>query len=344
MHDLGKLMASEIAETPKILADLTQSEVISDEILSWLKSSKFKSVIVLARGTSDNAAHFCKYLIETQLGLPCGLASPSSVTIYHSDLEYDGTLVIAISQSGQSTDLVEFAKKSKLGRARLLAITNDSDSPLAKQADFHVPLGVGPELAVAATKSYAAQLLISYLLVMGWAEKQTLTADIETESIRVLGMSQQIAQSSKLLDLGKQIVILGRGFSYGNAKELALKIQETCKVNVSSYSTADYLHGPISALTPETQVILLAPNDMPLSLIEGPLSRIREITNRIFWIGQSLEENPGETRIGGSACSDELKSAIVDAIVLHRFVLELAVSNGFDPDSPAGLSKVTRTL
>jgi len=138
-------------------------------------------------------------------------------------------------------------------------------------------------------------------------------------------------------------VVLGRGFAYPNAREAALKIQETCKVSVQGLSTADYLHGPISALTPQTQVFILAPAHLPLNSISEATTRIRAITGRIFWVGNGGSPEAGDIVITGSNCRDEMESTIVDAISLQRFSLEFAKKSGFDPDAPVGLSKVTLT-
>ena len=344
MSQHGVIMESEIGQTPEVFAKIINSKPISDELLEFLHSSNIQSVLVLARGTSDNAAHFFKYLVETQLGLPCGLTSPSSVSIYKSKLHYSNTLVVAISQSGKSTDLVEFAKAAKASGAKIVSITNDSDSPLAKNADFHIPLLAGPEIAVAATKSYSSQLLISYLLVMSWAKKELKIQNLVDQAKLVLSTRNHIAEVAKKIDLSKQLVILGRGFAYPNAKEAALKIQETCKVNIYGMSTADYLHGPISALDSDSQVLVLAPCCSPVNSISEAIERIRTITKKIFWIGNSFELSQNEVRLGGSTCGDEITSSIVDAIILQELARNLSVNLGLNPDSPAGLSKVTLTI
>lgn len=165
MNQLGTIMASEIAETPKVFKAILDNKDAFASIKNVLIGEKIQSVLILARGTSDNAAHYLKYLIETQIDLPVGLTSPSSVTVYGSELKYSNTLIIAISQSGQSPDLVKFATAARQSNAYLIAMTNDDKSPLATIAHHHFSLLAGPELAVAATKSYNAQLLISYLLV-----------------------------------------------------------------------------------------------------------------------------------------------------------------------------------
>jgi len=340
----GEIMESEIGQTSDVFAKIISSELISDQLANLIKESEIHSVLVLARGTSDNAAHFFKYLIETQLGLPCGLTSPSSVSIYNSKLRYEKVLVVAISQSGKSTDLVEFAKAAKNSGAKLVSITNDSSSPLAITADFHIPLQAGPEIAVAATKSYSAQLLISYLLVMKWAGKKPEVEKLVAEAESILKMRSEIAKKAESIDLSRRLVVLGRGFAYPNAKEAALKIQETCKINVHGMSTADYQHGPISALDADSQVILLAPCCMPSNSISEAVEKIRKITKHIYWIGNGSEIAPGEVKLGGSSCSDEITSSIVDAIILQELSLNLSVSNGLNPDAPAGLSKVTMTI
>ena len=340
----GEIMETEIGETPEIFSRIISADLIPAQLASLLKESNIHSILVLARGTSDNAAHFFKYLVETQLGLPCGLTSPSSVSIYNSKLNYTNTLVVAISQSGQSTDLVNFAQAAKTGGAKIVSLTNDDNSPLAKTADFHISLNAGPELAVAATKSYSAQLLISYMLVMKWAEKSIDVTQIVSEAKRVLSERIQIAELAISIDLKRQLVVLGRGFAYPNAKEAALKIQETCKINVHGMSTADYQHGPISALDADSQVILMAPCCMPKNSISEAVEKIRKITKHIYWIGNGSEVADGEIKLGGSSCSDEITSSIVDAIILQELSRNLSVANGFNPDAPAGLSKVTLTI
>ena len=343
MKQLGSVMSSEIAETPAVFSKILRDLSGFDSVKNILNTEKIQSVLILARGTSDNAAHYLKYLIETQIGLPVGLTSPSSVTVYNSELKYANTLVIAISQSGQSPDLVHFATAARAANAYLISITNDAESPLAKVAHHHFPLLAGPELAVAATKSYSAQLLISYLLVAAWSNKSVNATQIISEATRIGAISNLVTAAVQETDRNHEIVILGRGFAYPNAREAALKIQETCKISVQGLSTADYLHGPISALTPQTQVFIVAPNHMPAESIQEATTKIRTTSNRIFWIGNGGAPTGDDVVIPGSLCDDEITSTLVDAMVLQRFAMEFAVASGFDPDAPVGLSKVTLT-
>lgn len=336
-------MASEIAETPKVFTSILDNKNAFDSIKNVLVEEEIQSVLILARGTSDNAAHYLKYLIETQIGLPVGLTSPSSVTVYEAKLKYSKTLVVAISQSGQSPDLVKFASAARQADAYIIAITNDESSPLAKVAHHHFSLLAGPELAVAATKSYNAQLLISYLLVATWTNKTVNALQIISEATRIAETADLVSGAVSQVTREKELVILGRGFAYPNAREAALKIQETCKISVQGLSTADYLHGPISALTLETQVFIVAPAHMPASSITEATQKIRMTSSRIFWIGNGGSPEGDDIVLAGSNCDDEIASTLVDAMVLQRFALEFSVASGYDPDAPVGLSKVTLT-
>lgn len=337
-------MSSEIDETPSVFRRIIEAMPPSHTIAETLGKSEIQSVLILARGTSDNAAHFLKYLIETQLGLPCGLTSPSSVTLYKSALHFKGTLVIAISQSGQSPDLVQFATAARNSGAQLISMTNDVNSPLAQLAHLHLALHAGPELAVAATKTYSAQLLTSYLLIAAWANFPTYETQIVDQAEALVADVSLVNEAVNACDRTEEIVILGRGFAYPNAREMALKIQETCKVSVQGLSTADYLHGPISALTRKTQVFIVAPSHMPAGSIDEAVLKIRPQVDRIFWLGNAGSPQGTDIVISGARCEDEISTSIVDAISLQRFALEFATKSGFNPDAPTGLSKVTLTL
>jgi len=343
MSKLGVIMASEIAETPKVFTAILDNKKAFDSVKDVLLEEKIQSVLILARGTSDNAAHYLKYLIETQIGLPVGLTSPSSVTVYNAELKYANTLIVAISQSGQSPDLVKFATAARQANAYIIAMTNDDKSPLATIAHNHFSLLAGPELAVAATKSYNAQLLISYLLVASWTGTTVNGEQLISEATRIAGTADLVAKAVATASREKEVVILGRGFAYPYARVAALKIQETCKISVQGLSTADYLHGPISALTPDTQVFIVAPSHMPASSITEATTKIRKTSSRIFWIGNGGTPQGDDIVLAGSNCDDEITSTLVDAMVLQRFALEFAVASGYDPDAPEGLSKVTLT-
>ncbi len=339
---LGEVMRNEIHEIPNVFGRLISNTEQFQRVAAQVALSDIHSVIIVARGTSDNAALFLKYLIETKLGLPVGLASPSAVSLHGTQLHYKGVLLVAISQSGQSPDLIAFSRASIDSGALMIAITNDSHSPLSQMAHLNLELLAAPEIAVAATKSYVAQLLVSYLLVCALEQRVPEVNNLVDATREIL--SRDIASSVDSCDLRHEILVLGRGYSYANAREAALKIQETCKVPVQGFSSADYLHGPISALRPSTQVLLIAPNKMPIESMADTLERIRSYKPKVFWIGEGGVSLGNEKAIGGSSIENEIVASIVDAVLMQRFVLELAVRNGLNPDKPAGLSKVTLTL
>jgi glucosamine--fructose-6-phosphate aminotransferase (isomerizing) len=342
MSDNGSLMRAEIAQIPSIFQKLAdRADAITAQV-EKLPLDSFDSVILLARGTSDNAALYLKYLIETKIGIPCGLASPSVVTVYQSKLKLKNCLVIALSQSGQSPDLISYAEAAKNGGAKVLALTNEANSPLAKAADLHLYLEAGEEKAVAATKSYSAELLLSLLVVSTWAKEVIDFASLVSEANRAVSNIDSVSKIVDNFDHTFGITTLGRGFSYANAHETALKIQETLKIPVSSFSSADYLHGPISSLHENSRVIFLAPTGVSITGMAATVTRIREITPHIYWIGNGFEIKPGEISLGGAKLSETL-AVIADSIVLQQFAMLLAIKNGLNPDAPIGLLKVTKT-
>lgn len=336
-------MQREINEIPRMLRDISTAMANFNEARELFKNYSFTSAIIIARGTSDNAGHYLKYLLETQLGLPVGLASPSAATMYPTTFKYENCLLIAISQSGQSTDLLTFAKAAQSGGGFLLSITNNEDSPLAKLANIHIPVLAGPELAVPATKSYVGQLLISYLLVMAWAGKSVETEAIISSAEGILVDSVNYKEFAKNLDISKPIYILGRGFSYPNAKEFALKLQETCLVPVQGMSSSDFMHGPIASLNAAAQVIFVTPHHLPEESFGEAPSRVRAITGKVYWIGSNAHSTGIDVVLNTPSTDSEISACVSDAIAFQKVTHELAVSNGLNPDSPEGLNKVTIT-
>lgn len=338
-------MYSEISETPDVFSRLINSEAQFQQAAEKIKARNITNVIILARGTSDNAGHYLKFLIEVKLGLPVGLASPSSVSIYGAKVDFKDTLVIALSQSGRSPDLITFASAAKEGKALLITMTNNSDSPLANVGDLHIDLSAGLEVAVAATKSYSAELLASLLLVDSWIGNMSAgrshLVDSSRECIVNLGEVDSFANS---LDAKREIVVIGRGYAYANAKELALKIQETSYIPVQGMSSADYQHGPIATLNSDSQVIVLSPSGMPKKALEDSMVRIRQSEPEIIWLGSNELALNKERVLKGSNQAKEEESTIIDAALIQYLTLGFAVKNGFNPDSPTGLSKVTKTL
>lgn len=343
MSQPGEIMYREVNEIPRMLKEIVHSFSSDNPARSLLTDIDINNIVILARGTSDNAAHFFKYLIETKLGLPCGLASPSAATMYPGAFHYSKTLVIALSQSGQSTDLVTFAKRAKSGGGYLMSITNDEKSPLAQISDIHIPILAGPEIAVPATKSYVGQLMISYLLTSAWAGEKVATEEIIANIEGLIGNENQIAEFASSINLSRPLFVLGRGFSYPNAKEFALKLQETCLIPVQGMSSSDFLHGPIASLSEDAQVIFIAPEHLPKESFGEAPAKVRAITKSIYWIGNTSLNQLGEHQLTSPPINSEVSASIVDAVLFQKVTHSLATTNGLDPDSPRGLSKVTIT-
>lgn len=343
MTQAGEVMMREISEIPRMLRDIDTAMSHNQVAKDLFKNYSFDSVIILARGTSDNAGHYLKYLLETQLGLPVGLASPSAATMYPTKFKYQKCLLIAISQSGQSTDLLTFAKAAQAGGGYLLSITNDETSPLARLSDLHIPIYAGPELAVPATKSYVGQLMVSYLLTMAWVGKSPDSNSIINSAAAIVSDAENSKKFANQLDLAKPIYVLGRGFSYPNAKEFALKLQETCLIPVQGMSSSDFLHGPIASLNHQAQVIFISPQHLPKESFGEAPSRVRAISGKVFWIGKPDQATSEDMTLQSPDNSSELTASISDAVAFQKVTHHLAVSNGLNPDSPEGLSKVTIT-
>jgi glucosamine--fructose-6-phosphate aminotransferase (isomerizing) len=337
------LMYGEIHEFPRVITDSLDHTKAIAEVAEILNSKDFATVQVLGRGTSGNASLFLKYLIEVRLGILVADASPSTTSIYKSPIAMRNNLLIGLSQSGKSTDLVEFARTAIASGAYFVAMTNDAASPLAQLAHHHIDLGVGPELAVAATKSYSSELLHAQLLVDAMLD-ETPPAQLAKEAERVIKDADLRIQKATALHHADDIVVLGRGYSLANALELSLKIKETSLINVPANSTAEYLHGPIAALKESSSVIFLAPSGQDYSVIAPTVDRVRAITKNIFWIGSSEYCAERETYLGGSTIENESYSCILDSTVLQLLANQLAVAKGLNPDAPKGLNKITLTL
>ena len=336
-------MTTEISEIPAVFEHLINEQDVIGTAAETLRTKNFHSAIILARGTSANAGLFLRQLIECEIGLPVSMASAATISIYRRHLRLDGVLLIGLSQSGESPDLISFAESAMRSGAFFLALTNTANSPMAQMADIHLGLGAKTEKAVAATKSYAAELLLSKLLVDRWVGNDAVPSLLISEARRLVGESEGNAELVSGFVGGVDITVLGRGYSYANAKETALKIQETSRIPVQAYSGAEFLHGPIATLHLESRVIVVAPfGSLPSGYLQA-IDRVRAITPRISWIGKAEFGKPNEIRLGGSEVQDEIWSTVADSIVLQSFANALSLANGLNPDAPKGLSKITKT-
>jgi glucosamine--fructose-6-phosphate aminotransferase (isomerizing) len=339
-------MRTEIGEQPAAIR-ATIGALLPRAAEAAVLASGTRQVLFIARGTSDNAAVYGSYLIQTHAGRLATLASPSIATTYRSRVDLGGVLAVALSQSGQTEEIVETLTWARDCGAATLAITNGDGSPLAETADVAFVTRAGTERAVPATKTFTTQLAALAVLAIG------LGADLDPGELRRVPdeIEAMLAAPQRELDpivaeLAKDagVVVSGRGFAYAAALELALKLKEACYLHAMGLSYADLLHGPIAVVDARTPAILLAADSGPT--LDGTVDLARRVTGvgaRAYGIG-------GGARLA-AACASALAGprlpewlAPLGLIVPGQLLTEaLARKLGLDPDRPRGLSKVTQT-
>ena len=340
----GKIIQSEIAEIPEVLQRIAENSKIFEDAVSLIKGREIESVVLVARGTSGHAALFLKNLIEIEMGIPVGIASPSAVSISGAKLRYRKTLVIGLSQSGQSPDLLSYLAAAAESGALILTATNDSNSPMAKSADLHLDLLAKPEKALAATKSYSAQLFTGLNLVRAWSSGAREFAGASKSLQAILNRSAISEELIKEISSHKNLIFIGRGLGLANAREGALKVQETSYRFTQAFSAADFIHGPMAAVDKNTQVIVVSPKGLKERAIEQAALQARDRAGSIIWIGSGGLPIANEVMIAGGESNDEALNCVIDATLIQTLAVKLAISLGNDPDTSRGLAKVTRTF
>ena len=338
-------MLKEIHEQPEVMACILDEGW--GEILSAgqdLRSNGIRSVMIAARGTSDNAALYAKYLFEVLLGIPTALASPSAFTLYDARMNLDGVLVIGISQSGESKDVLETIRRSGELGARTLTITNDDGSSMAEIADRHFLLRAGEEESVAATKTYTASLLTLYLLAAALVGDESP----DEEAHRLPEMARETLKTEwKGLEryrYAEHIVTTSRGYNLATAQESALKLMETNYVVSEAFSAADLKHGPMAMIGQDFPVITIVPPGKARPGIEELIEDLDGRGAETVVVSEDKElvsNSPAGFQIPVS-CPEEL-SPLLYMLPLQVFAHDLALLKQLDPDSPRGLSKVTET-
>ena len=343
--DPGHVMRAEIAEQPDVLARvLALGLAPAREAADMIRGRKPRFVLFAARGTSDHAALYAKYLVEVRLGIAAGLASPSTMTAYGARPDLSDVLGIAVSQSGGSPDLVETATVSRECGATVLAVTNAPESELARVADLHLDVHAGSELAVAATKSYTAEMLALWLMIEAWVGGDGRAAHAVPEAARShvarIGEMQALAQRYRFTD---RILLTARGYSYPTAREAALKLMETSYVAAHAFSGADLLHGPLAMVDADHPVVAVVPDGVGGAAMRPVLERLRERGVDLTVIGGRASMPFATVGVELDHGLTEDLSPIADIVLLQQLALAMATDRGFDPDKPRGLSKVTRT-
>lgn len=333
-------------ETAKRLLEEGWDEI--REIAREIRGRDIKYIFLTARGTSDNAGLYAKYLLGINNSIPVALAAPSIFSIYKRSINLEQSLVLGISQSGQSPDIVSVLETGKQQGALTLAITNAPESPLATAADYQIDIRAGEEKAVAATKSYSSQLISIALLSLALSKDEKALEDLRSvpEFMRqVLTLDEMIKQAVKRYYYMKHCVILGRGYNYATAFEWALKLKELTYVIAEPYSSADFLHGPIAIVDRGFPVMVIMPKGEVYAEMAEVVRRLHAHNHAsLMVLSNELEaEKWADIYLPLPENIPEWLSPIVSILPAQLFCYHLTRLRGEDVESPRGLTKVTKT-
>jgi glucosamine--fructose-6-phosphate aminotransferase (isomerizing) len=339
---------AEIFQQPSVLTDLLGSQwdritVIAEAIR--LRDPRY--VFLAARGTSDHAGLYAKYLLGSENRLPLALAATSLFSVYGKPPNLRDALVVGISQSGQSPDILSVMDEGRRQGCPTLAIVNDAMSPMASSAEYVIDVSAGIEEAVAATKTYTAQLMAVAMLsvaLSGDAGRCSDLADVPTKIIEVLRLDGALKLAAERYRDMDQCVVLGRGFNFASAFEWSLKLKELAYVVAAPYSSADFQHGPIAIVNPGFPVLAVAPKDEVLPDLINVLRRLKDECHANLLVisddAEALALADTPVRIpSGPAWT----SPMVAIVAAQLFCYHLTRAKGHDPEAPRGLRKVTRT-
>jgi len=338
------LMADEIAEQPVAVARTLEALLPLRPEVRRVAAGR-RLLLFVARGSSDNAAIYGRYLLEATVGVTAALAAPSIATHYRRERDLSDALVVSLSQSGRTEEIVETQRWARRCGAATLAVTNHADSPLAAGADLALVTRAGDERAVPATKSYTAQLSALAVLASSLEDGDTLAKELTAVPDAVGSMlDTDVEAVVDVLARARETLVTGRGICLGTALETGLKLEETCLRPVRGLSYADLRHGPFAVVDPDVTAVVVAPGDGPL------LAPLTELTEQLRDRGASVVGIGGDQRLR-AACHAALPGpGLTETVAPLALVVpaQLAVESlarrlGLDPDSPRGLSKVTQT-
>lgn len=336
---------AEINDQPQALA--TAHEQLRTEVRSlgkWIRESGATHVVLAARGSSDNAGRYAQYLWGARNRLSVALTTPSLFGAYASPPNLDGALVVGISQSGESPDLLGVIEEANRQRRPTLAITNNAESPMAQLANRSLEIGVGAERAVAATKTYTGQLLAVALLSTAIADEdqEEQIGRIAPVVDEVLTTQERLKQVAESLASHDRCVVIGRGFHHATAYEWALKTAELSYLVAQPFSSADFRHGPMALVEPGLAVLAVATEGPLFPELADLLEEIRSAGARVVVI--SDRDDLSAEHLLRIPTIPEWLSPIPAIVAAQVFTYHLTIARGYDPDRPRGLTKVTRTV
>ncbi len=339
----------EIHEQPYVLTRLLQEERGTAEALAAeIVRRNIQYVVIAARGTSDNAGRYAQYLLGTMNGLYVGLATPSLFTIYDAPPRFGNALVLGISQSGKSPDIVAVLAEARQQGALTAAITNFPESDLGQAAEYVINLHAGEEMAVAATKTYTAELAAIALLSTALARDAELKRALDLAPVHVtqtLSLNSGIDCIAERYRYAQSCVTIGRGYNYSTAFELSLKLKEMTYTVVEPYSSADFLHGPLALIGQGFPVITIAPSGKMLAEMRTFMATAKECGAELIVISDEAEAlATGRVALALPTGVPEWLSPVCAIVPGQLLAMHLAHARDFDPDRPRALRKVTETL
>jgi len=335
-------MFTEAGEAAAVVRrQLAANQVAVNALAAELRAAPPRGVLTCARGSSDHAATFGKYLIETRLGVLTTSAAPSISSVYGASANLAGMLAIGISQSGKSPDILSAMRAAKQGGARTAALVNTADSPLAEEVDTYLPLHAGAEISVAATKSYIASLAALLHLVGEWAGDGELLEALHAAPalLEQAWAADWSPMVDKLAD-ARGLYVIGRGVGFGVAQEAALKFKETCGLHAEAFSAAEVRHGPMALVGPDFPLLVFRQAD---ETADGVDELVAEVLARGGQVLVSGGDVPGAVQLPHPAAHPAIEP-MLQIQAFYRAANALSLRRGFDPDRPPLLAKVTETV
>ncbi len=342
MNDTPSRMAREIAEIPEVIDRLLRRSVPAwQQAARAVHAADPCMVATVARGSSDHVCTFLKYAIELSQGVPVASLGPSVASIYRAHLRLERCLCISVSQSGQSPDIVAMTRAAVRDGALALALTNDPASPLAHEAEIALDIQAGPELSVAATKTFVASAVVGLGLLAQWRGDAAL--DVALARLpEALERAVRIdwPELRAVLEQGESLYTIGRGPTWAIAGEAALKFKETCQMHAESYSSAEVLHGPVAIVGPGFPVLALAAADAAEAGLVEVAGRMAGMGARVF---VTSDKAPAGQRLEHVRTGHPLTDPLALIVSFYAMAERLARARGGNPDAPRHLRKVTET-
>lgn len=341
-------MWNEIWEQPLALERCHEKNLpVIQKIVEVLKSRQIDQIVLAARGTSDHAAVYGKYVLELLTGIPVSLSASSVFTIYQRTLKFQNALVIGISQSGRAADVLEVLKGANSGGAITIGITNYGDSPIATEAKYHLNCEAGVEKSVAATKTFTTQLYLLAQLAAQWADDGEFQRELLTVPGRISHTFEAAGEIEKQVAryrFMQECFVLARGINYAISLEAALKIQETTYVRAKAFATSDFQHGPIAMVDSDIPVFIYAPEGPSFQDMAAMAQKMRDGQIETVIVSNNRELLAlGTCGFAIPETANDMISPFFNVVIAQMFACQLALVKGLNPDSPRGLNKVTIT-